>query len=86
MKKFSLLRIGHCYITRNGEYAVALLGGNKIRGYLCHITHICRNFIPGRVTIRSRIVPNDGTWVEIPPQEFPIVAHLHGEGRSVKLV
>jgi hypothetical protein len=85
MKKYRLLRFGHCYINRNGDFAIALLGGNKTRGYIFQASHTCRNFMPGKITIRSRVVPNDGYWVEIPPQEFVVCNYLHGEGRAVKL-
>ena len=86
MKKYKLLRHGHCYITKNGDFAVALLGGNKQHGYTFQVSHTCRDFIPYRINIQSRIVPNDGYWWEIPPQEYAAVVYNHGEGRSVKLI
>lgn len=86
MKKYRLLRHGHCYITKNGDFAIALLGGNKSRGYVFQVSHTRRDFIPGKVNIQSRIVPNDGYWTEIPPQEFAVVAYHHGMGNYVRLV
>ena len=86
MKKYKLLRHGHCYITKNGDFAVALLGGNKRHGYTFLASHTCRDFIPGKINIQSRIVPNDGYWWEFPLQEYAAVAYNHGEGRSVTLV
>jgi hypothetical protein len=86
MKKYKLLRHGHCYVTKNGDFAVALIGGNKRHGYTFIAGHTCRNFITGKIYMQSRIVPNDGHWKEIPPQEFAVVAYHHGEGRSVTFV
>ena len=86
MKKYKLLRHGHCYITKNGDFAVALVGGNKKHGYTFLASHTCRNFLPGKINIQSRIVPNDGYWWEIPPQEYANVVYNHGEGRAITLV
>ena len=83
MKKYKLLRVGHCYITKNGDFAIALLGGNKKHGYTFRVSHTCRDFIPGKINIQSRIVPNDGYWWGFPPQEFANVAYTHGMGQSV---
>jgi hypothetical protein len=86
MKKYKLLRHGHCYITKNGDFAIALLGGNKRHGYTFLASHTCRGFIPGKINIQSRIVPNDGYWWEFLPQEYAVVAYNHREGRTVKLI
>jgi hypothetical protein len=86
MKKYKLLRHGHCYVTKNGDFAVALISGNKKHGYTFIASHTCRNFITGKIYIQSRIVPNDGYWKEIPPQEFAVVAYQHGMGNPVTFV
>ena len=86
MKKYRLLRHGHCYVTKNGDFAVALIGGTKKHGYTFIASHTCREFLPGKINIQSRIVPNDGYWKEIPPQEFDIVAYQHGMGNPVRFV
>lgn len=86
MKKYKLLRHGHCYVTKNGDFAIALIGGNKRHGYTFIASHTCRDFIPDKINIQSRIVPNDGYWKEIPPQEFAVVAYQHGMGNPVRFV
>jgi hypothetical protein len=60
-----------------------LLGGSKKKGYRFQASHINRDFVPGKINIQSRIVPNDGNWIEIPPQEFAICAYRHGMGLPV---
>jgi hypothetical protein len=85
MKKYRLLRFGHCYITKNGDFAVALIGGNKKRGYIFKAAHTCRLFILDKVQIRTRGVPNDGNWVEITPQDFAVAYQLINGGYAVKM-
>lgn len=86
MKKYRLLHYGHCYINKTGDFAIALIGGSKKYGYIFQASHTCRNFLTGKIYIRSRIVPNDGYWREIPPQDFIMTTILHGEGRPVTFV
>jgi hypothetical protein len=86
MKKYKLLHVGHFYINKTGDFAIALLGGNKKHGYRFQVSHTCRNFSPVRINIQSRIVLNDDYWWELPPQEYANVVYNHGEGRPVELV
>ena len=86
MKKYRLLRFGHCYITKNGDFAVALIGGNKKYGYIFKSAHTCRTFLPDKIQIRSRIVPNDGYWCEISPQDFVVAYHVINQGNTVKMM
>ena len=83
MKKYKLLRCGHCYITKNGDFSIVLLGGNKRMGYTFQVSHVNRDFIPGKIHIQSRIVPNDGYWWEFPSQEYANVTYYHEMGWSV---
>ncbi len=85
MKKYRLLRFGHCYITKNGDFAIALISGNKTRGYTFRSAHTCRNFLPGDITMRTRVVPNDGYWLEITPQDFVVAYHVINQGYTVKM-
>ena len=86
MKKYRLLHYGHCYINKNGDFAVALIGGDKKHGYIFQASHTCRDFFTGKIYIRSRIVPNDGHWMEISPQDFVASTIMHGAGYPVKLM
>lgn len=87
MKKYKLFRTGRCYIKKTGEFVIALLGGCKKKyGYTFKVSHVCRHFYPDKIYLQSRIVPNDGTWIEIPPQEFAFAARLHEEGITPTVV
>ena len=68
MKKFKLLRYGHCYSTKNGDFIVCLIAGHHTRGYTFLASH--SKMYMHRLYIGSRIVPNDGHWIEIDPKYF----------------
>jgi hypothetical protein len=85
MKKFKLLRVGHCYINREGDFVVALLRGDKKHGYKFAASHAHPNVWLGKIQTLSRIVPNDGNWIEIEPAMFNIASAFHYSGHVVKL-
>lgn len=86
MKKFKLLRFGKCYVNRRGDIAVKLLRGNKRRGY--QLEGSCNNPIMfvGRFQLVSRVVPNDGNWIEITQAGFGVASTLHSAGEPLQLV
>ena len=71
MKKYKLLRFGHCYINPDGSFVVGLLKGTKKKGYYFAASHAVPNAVClGKIMILTRIVPNDGYWTEIPMDAF----------------
>lgn len=84
MKKYKLLRFGHCYINREGDFAIGLLRGDKKSGYELAASHAHPNAWLGKIHILSRVVPNDGNWVEIDPQMFNVASAFHTTGHVVK--
>jgi hypothetical protein len=79
MKKYKLLRFGQCYLNRRGEFAIAMLRGTKKKGYQLAASHV--NTWLGKIQMLSRVVPNDGNWVEITPAMFTIASECHAKGR-----
>ena len=84
MKKYTLLRFGHCYINREGDFAVSLLRGDKKHGYKLAASHANRNVWLGQIQLQSRIIPNDGSWIEIDPAIFNVASTLHVSGYVTK--
>lgn len=84
MKKYKLLRFGHCYTSRNGEFVVALLKGDKKHGYLFVGSHVKPCVILGKFQLLSRVVPNDDSWIEISADTFNVASELHISGYIVK--
>lgn len=84
MKKFTLLRFGHCYINREGDFAIGLLRGDKKHGYELAASHAHPNILLGKIQLQSRIIPNDGNWIEIHPETFNIASKLHRLGQKIK--
>ena len=80
MKKYKLLRYGHCYVNEQGDLAIALLSGNRIYGYTFAASTFSSNFLFGTIRIGSRIVPNDGHWTEIDLPTFNIIRRAHIDG------
>ena len=80
MKKYKLLRYGHCYVNKAGDFAVALLSGNHIHGYVCAASVFYPNLMYGTIRVGSRIVPNDGHWVEIDAKTFNLIRWFHVKG------
>lgn len=85
MNKFTLLRFGHCYLNREGDFAVALLRGDKKHGYELAASHVHPNVWLGKIQLMSRVVPNDGNWIEIDPAMFNVASAFHSTGHAVKL-
>ncbi len=84
MKKFKLLRFGHCYINQEGDFVIGLLRGDKKHGYTFAASHAHPNVMLGRIQIQSRVVPNDGNWTEITPEMFNVASTCHASGYKVK--
>ena len=84
MKKYKLLRHGHCYVNKDGDLVVALLKGNKKHGYQFAAVCCCPVFHLNKLQLLSRIVPNDENWIDIDPPTFNSVAILLSQGYVVK--
>ena len=85
MKKYKLLRFGHCYINPDGSFVVGLLEGTKKKGYWFAASHAVPNAVClGKIMILTRVVPNDGYWTEIPMDSFFKVFDFHASGYKVK--
>lgn len=80
MKKYKLLRFGHCYINASGDLVIGLLHGNKKRGYTFAASSAHPAMFLQNLWIPSRIVPNDGHWTEVSSSEFNVVSMYHAAG------
>lgn len=85
MKKYKLLHFGHCYINRQGDFIIALLSGDKKRGYTFAASHANPTAFLGKIHSLSRTVPNDGSWIEIDKGTFNIAAECHITGHVVQI-
>lgn len=85
MNKYTLLRFGRCYLNREGDFAVALLRGDKKHGYILAASHAHPNVWLGQIQLMSRVIPNDGRWIEIAPEMFNVASTFHVTGYKVKL-
>jgi len=85
MKKYKLLRFGQCYINREGDFAIGLLSGDKKHGYEFAGSHAHPKVMLGKFYLLSRIVPNDGNWIEIDPQQFNAASTLHITGHVMRI-
>jgi hypothetical protein len=85
MKKYKLLKFGQCYINREGDFVIALLGGEKKKGYRFAGSHAHPYVVLGTFQLLSRIVPNDGNWIEITPYGFNVASHYHSQGYVMRL-
>jgi len=84
MKKYKLLKFGHCYINREGDFAIGLLSGDKKHGYQLAASSAHPSVWLGKIQVMSRVVPNDGNWIEIGPEEFNVASALHVTGHVAK--
>jgi hypothetical protein len=84
MKKYKLLRFGHCYLNSSGDLVIGLLHGNKKHGYKFAASSANPSAFLREVWIQTRIVPNDGHWTEIGPKDFVMVSQVHSSGYKVK--
>jgi len=80
MKKYKLLRFGKCYINKEGDFTICLLGGNKHNGYQFAGSHANPVVFLGKFYLLSRIVLNDKHWIEIKPEVFNVASALHTSG------
>ena len=85
MKKYKLLKFGQCYINRDGDFVIGLLKGDKKHGYLFAGSHAKPNVIIGTFQLLSRIVPNDGNWIEIDHSMFNVASAFHISGYVMRL-
>jgi hypothetical protein len=85
MKKYKLLRFGHCYINPDGSFTVGLLRGTKKKGYWFAASHAAPHAVClHEIMVLSRVVPNDGYWTEIPMKTFFAVFDAHISGCKAK--
>lgn len=77
MKKYKLLRFGHCYSTKEGDFVIGLVSGYHKHGYTFLASHSTHLMYIERLYIGSRIVPNDGHWIEIDPKHFSAASTGH---------
>ena len=86
MNKYKVLHFGHCYLNRGGDLAVVLLNGkNKEHGYKFVGSSAHPNMVLREFWALSRVVNNDGNWIEISINEFNSVSKVHAAGYVVKL-
>lgn len=85
MKKYKLLRFGQCYINRVGDFIIGLLYGDKKHGYVFAASHANPSTMLGKIQAMSRIVPNDGNWTEITPEQFNVASALHWKGQVMQM-
>ncbi len=81
MNKYTLLKFGRCYINREGDFVIGLLYGDKKSGYFLAASHANPSVWLGSIQIMSRIISNDGNWIEIEPETFNVASALHVSGR-----
>ncbi len=84
MKKHKLLRFGHCYINREGDFVIALMDGDKKHGYQLVGSHANPCVMLGKFQLLSRIVPNDGNWIEVSTDMFNVASACHVSGYVVE--
>jgi hypothetical protein len=88
-KQVKILRFGHCYINRAGDFAITLLRGGKMGWYKNYYTFAASHANPavflGEIQLSSRTVPNDGNWVEISVDMFKIASACHTTGHVIKV-
>jgi hypothetical protein len=84
INKYKLLRVGHFYSSQEGDFVIGLLGGNRKSGYLLVASYAHSNVVLGRIYVQSRVVPNDGHWMEIDPETYKIASILHASGHRIK--
>jgi|ERR1017187_6500457 hypothetical protein len=85
MKKYKLFKFGHCYINEQGDFVIGLVSGNKWHGYTFIASHAHPNVMLGKIHVQSRMVPNDGHWIEVTPEMYNIAASFHVSGYKVTL-
>lgn len=85
MKKFKLLKFGHYYINKEGDFAIVVLGGNQKMGYQTFGSHANPSVFLGKFQLLSRVIPDDENWIEIDFQMFNVVSTFHASGHVVSL-
>lgn len=85
MNKYKILHFGHCYLNSEGDFVIGLLSGNKKHGYTFAASHAHPYSVAlGKLHVDSRVVPNDGHWIEVSPEAFNLVSQCHSGGYKVK--
>lgn len=83
--KYKTLKFGHCYINKEGDFAIIPLSGSKRFGYKFIGTHVNPLMFLHDFQMMSRMVDNDGNWTEIPTNYFNIIAELHSKYYKVSV-
>jgi hypothetical protein len=83
MNKYKLLKFGHCYLNKTGNFVVGLLSGNVKHGYVFACSHAHPSVMINECHMQSRIVPNDGNWIEVSKEMFNAVHAVHVTGHVV---
>lgn len=84
--KYKTLEIGKYYITRRGDFAVHVIGGDEKHGYKMRATVANPITYLGVINIFSREVPNNGNWIEISEEVFGLASSLHTFGHGIRHV
>jgi hypothetical protein len=79
MNTFKSMKFGKSYINHDNSLIVTLLGGNRNTGYIAHSTSTITNLLSGKIYILSRVIPNDGSWMEVgkTTRNFNVGVPLH---------
>jgi hypothetical protein len=85
MKKYKLLKFGRCYINQKGDFVIGLMSGKKKYGYYLVGSHANTSVFLGHFWLESRIVPNDGNWIEVHPKMFNVASALHMTGHVMEV-
>jgi hypothetical protein len=83
VKQYKLLRHGHAYLHVDGDLAIYLSSGNRKKGYTFLASTPHPAVFLQRIHLRSRVIPNDGKWVEFNVSYFKAVTKFHGVGMTV---
>ena len=85
MNKFKTLKVGRYYISRKGDFAIGLLGGSKKKGYNFVASYVQPTMWLGMIQTLSRVVPNDGSFLEIDRKMFEAASALHFKGLLLRV-
>lgn len=86
MRKYKLLQFGKCYVNRTGDVAITLLSGCKKKGYQFAGSCAAPAMLLGKFQLLSRVVENDGNWVEVTPSVFNAASAWHSKGESLPFI
>lgn len=75
--KYKGLKFGQPYINQERSFIFVLVGGSKKKGYHFVGSHSHPSVILGDFYLLSRVVPNDGNWLEINYKTFNDASTFH---------